>query len=136
MKYIRIQSERNIEVTEGLQSIDMTNVDAHVADRLRVAPAWVQTRVMIRKGMGLYPSCIKEWDSVKALAAARVLTIGMETDECDDPAVDEVCKRIENAQRERLNRAEQARTDSIGGTRRVVRKKPDPNTEVGEIING
>lgn len=131
-KFVRIQSEMNIEVTEGLQSIDMTNRDAHVADRLRVASAWVQSRVMIRKGSGVYPACIQNWDSVKALAAIGKLTVGAETDEGDAEA-EEILKRVENAHRDYQMRSEAARTDSIVGTKRTSRAKV-ATTEVGDII--
>ena len=131
-KFVRIQSEMNIEVTEGLQSIDMTNRDAHVADRLRVASAWVQSRVMIRKGSGVYPACIQNWDSVKALAAIGKLTVGAETDEGDAEA-EEILKRVENAHRDYQMRSEAARTDSIVGTKRISKAK-GATTEVGDII--
>lgn len=131
-KFVRIQSEMNIEVTEGLQSIDMTNRDAHVADRLRVASAWVQSRVMIRKGSGVYPACIQNWDSVKALAAIGKLTVGAETDEGDAEA-EEILKRVENAHRDYQMRSEAARTDSIVGTKQKSRAK-GATTEVGDII--
>ena len=131
-KFVRIQSEMNIEVTEGLQSIDMTNRDAHVADRLRVASAWVQSRVMIRKGSGVYPACIQNWDSVKALAANGKLTVGAETDDGDAEA-EEILKRVENAHRDYQMRSEAARTDSIVGTKRISKAKA-ATTEVGDII--
>lgn len=135
-KFIRIQSEKNIEVTEGLQSIDMTNRDAHVADRLRVASAWVQSRVMIKKGSALYPACIQEWDSVKQLVKLGVLTLGFETDECDDPEAEAILKRVENAHRDYQARSEAARTDSIVGARPRTRKKPEASTETGDVIDG
>lgn len=131
-QFVRIQSDLNIEVTEGLQSIDMTNRDAHVPDRLRVASAWVQSRVMIRKGTGTYPACIQHWDSVKSLAKNRVLTIGEETDDGDEAAV-EALNRIESAHRDYQMRSEAAKTDSIVGTRPRSRKAPAA-TEVGDII--
>lgn len=84
--YIRITSEIDVTVSAGLQSINMTNKDAHVADRLNVKAAWVGTRVLIKKGTGYYPAEIGQWDAVKALAKDKVLTIGEEVDEItDDP---------------------------------------------------
>ena len=82
-QFVRIQSEVDIMVSAGLQSINMSNKDAHVADRLNVKSAWVGTRVLITKGMGYYPAEIKTWDSVKALANDKLLTIGEEVDEID-----------------------------------------------------
>lgn len=131
-KFVRIQSDINIEVTAGLQSIDMTNRDAHVPDRLRVAPAWVQTRVMIKKGSGVYPACVQDWDSVKALAKNGLLTVGTETDEGDEEA-EATLKRVMDSYKNYELRAEAARTDSIVGTRRTARKTTAA-TEVGDII--
>lgn len=134
-KFVKIQSDVNIEVTEGLQSIDMTNRDAHVADRLRVAPAWVQTRVMIKRGAGVYPACIQYWATVKALADNGVLTIGTETDEGDATA-EETLARLEHAQVEREHRAEAAKNDSIVGTDKPAPRKTTKRaaTTVGDII--
>lgn len=133
-KFVRIQSEMNIEVTEGLQSIDMTNRDAHVADRLRVASAWVQSRVMIRKGAGWYPACIQDWSSVKSLVRNRVLTVGVEADECDDQEAYAILQRVENAHRDYEARSEAARTDSIVGVKKPARKKPESTTDAGDLI--
>ena len=80
-KFVRIQSDVDIVVSAGLQSINMSNKDAHIADRLNVKSAWVGTRVLITKGTGFYPSEIATWDSVKALAKDKLLTIGEEVDE-------------------------------------------------------
>ena len=84
--YIRITSEIDVAVSAGLQSINMTNKDAHVADRLNVKSAWVGTRILIKKGTGYYPAEIGQWGAVKSLAKDKVLTIGEEVDEiADDP---------------------------------------------------
>lgn len=82
-KFVRIQSDIDIVVTAGLQSINMSNRDAHVADRLNVKSAWVGTRVLITKGTGYYPAEIAKWDSVIALAKDKLLTVGEETDNVD-----------------------------------------------------
>lgn len=84
--YVRITSEMDVTVSAGLQSINMTNKDAHVADRLNVKSAWVGTRILIRKGTSYYPAEIAQWDAVKALAKDKVLTIGEEVDEIADDA--------------------------------------------------
>lgn len=110
-KFIRIQSEKNIEVTEGLTHIDMTNLDARVPDRLRVASAWVQSRILIRKGSGLYPAIIQTWDTVLALVKDGVLTLGFETDECDNPEAEEMYKRVERAHMDYERRLAQTEAD-------------------------
>lgn len=110
-KFIRIQSTRNIEVTEGLTCIDMTNLDARVGDRLRVASAWVKSRILIRKGVGLYPAIVQEWNTVKSLVKDGTLTLGFETDECDDPAAQEMYNRVERAHKDYEMRTAQAEAD-------------------------
>lgn len=141
-KFVRIQSEKNIEVTEGLTCVDMTNIDARVADRLRVASAWVQSRILIRKGTGYYPAIIQTWGSVKSLVEDKVLTIGLESDECDDPAAEEMYSRVERAHRDYEARVAQAEADraradtvrrsydNIDGVstanRRTTTRKPKP----------
>lgn len=110
-KFIRIQSTKNIEVTEGLTCIDMTNLDARVADRLRVASAWVKSRILIRQGVGFYPAIIQEWNTVKTLVNDGTLTLGFETDECDEPAAYEMYNRVERAHRDYEMRVAQAEAD-------------------------
>lgn len=92
-KYVRITSEIDIMVSAGLQSINMSNKDAHVADRLNVKSAWVGTRILITKGTGYYPSEIKEWDSVKALAKDKLLSLSDEVDEI--PGSEDEAKKAE-----------------------------------------
>ena len=75
-KMVQIHSNITIRVTTGLQNQDVTNVDAHIPDRLKVNPEWPKHQVLIRAGQGIYPAEIVEWPSVKALAADKVLTIG------------------------------------------------------------
>lgn len=83
-KYVRIQSERPIQVTCGLQNKDVTNPDAHVADRLKISPSWPRCSVMILKGAHLYPSEIVEWPTVQALVKDKIITIGEYTDELEN----------------------------------------------------
>lgn len=75
-KMVQIHSNITIRVTTGLQNQDVTNVDAHIPDRLKVNPEWPKHQVLIRAGQGSYPAEIVEWPSVKALAADKILTIG------------------------------------------------------------
>lgn len=86
--YIRIQSKIDVAVTAGLQSINMSNKDAHVADRLNVKSAWVGTRVLIHKGVGIYPNELKTWDSVKSLVRNGILTLGEEYETVPTDIVD------------------------------------------------
>lgn len=100
-KFVRIQSEVDITVSAGLQSINMSNKDAHVADRLNVKSAWVGTRTLIRKGTGYYPAEIATWDAVKALAKDQLLTIGEEVDEI--PGSEEEKAKVVK-QKEKINK--------------------------------
>lgn len=93
--FVRIQSNININVTAGLHHQDVTNPDAHVADRLKVNPQWPKLTCMIRQGVGIYPSEIVEWPSVKSLAADKILTIGEYLDSAEDNAQVEVKKNLQ-----------------------------------------
>lgn len=78
--YVRIASQKSIRVTCGLQNKDVTNPDAHVADRLKISPQWPTCTVLIKRGSHLYPSEIASWNTVKALARDKTITIGEFTD--------------------------------------------------------
>lgn len=84
--YVRIQSDKTIRVTAGLQNVDVTNPDAHVADRLKISPMWPKSMVIIEAGAHVYPSEIIEWPTVQALAKDKVLTIGQFVDSPEDKA--------------------------------------------------
>ncbi len=140
-KYIRVQSEKDIDVTEGLQSIDMTNKDAAVADRLRVASAWVQTRVPIRKGAHDYPAVIQNWPSVKSLVEHGVITLGVESDETNDAKAVEIYERYMREKQKYLDRAAAAKADAIAGVRTVKGRSSKKTVEVettepGDLIEG
>ena len=81
--YVRIQSNITIRVTAGLQNLDVTNPDAHVADRLKISPTWPKSIVLIEAGAHTYPSEIIEWPTVQALAKDKILTIGELLDKPD-----------------------------------------------------
>lgn len=83
-KYVRIQSTMNIAVTAGLQVQDLTDKNAPIADRLKVQAAWPKLTVLIEKGQHVYPIEIVEWETVKALENAGVLTIGEFLDDVND----------------------------------------------------
>lgn len=96
-KFVRIQSSINITVTPGLQHQNVTNPDAHVPDRLKVAPEWPRAMVDIRQGAGLYPAAIAEWPTVKALAKDKILTIGEFVEKADQPEQEEVAEKLERS---------------------------------------
>lgn len=117
--FIRIQSERNIVVTGGLQSINMTNKDAHVADRLNVKSAWAGLQVLVKKGTGYYPSEIKNWPTVQRLVKKNILTLGEEVDVCPTPEqqteAEKLKKQIRSSLAKTKTTAEAAKTDSVAG---------------------
>jgi hypothetical protein len=127
-KFIRVTSTKNIRVTEGLSSIDMTNRDAHVADRFRVASAWTRTTVLIRKGTGTYPSAIKDWGSVKALVRDGVLTLGEESETTDDKDAQAAYDSLVREEKHYADVSEAAKKDAIVGTGDA------PATKPGDVI--
>lgn len=108
--YVRIQSSKTIKVTAGLQLQDVTNKDAHVADRLKVNPLWPKTTVLIREGAGIYPSEIATWPTVKALQKDGILTIGDYLDTASEEE-QKVKTDLQNATKEIAARTEQAKSE-------------------------
>lgn len=93
-KFVSIQSSIDIAVTAGLQMLDVTNKDAHIPDRLKVQALWPRVTVMIYKGVGKYPAEITEWESVKKLVEAKILTIGQIDEEATE-AEKEVANKLD-----------------------------------------
>lgn len=112
-KFVRVESQINVVVSAGLQSINMSNKDAHVADRLNVKSAWVGTRIMINKGTGYYPAEIKDWASVKSLAANKKLTVGEEVDEVpNDPEETEKVDKERNKLNNEIKKYKKLKSDT------------------------
>ena len=86
-EYVIIQSKVNIKVVPGLYYEDVTNADAHVPDRLKISAVWPKMSILIKEGVGTYPSYITEWPTVKALTNEKIITIGMYTDSADNEEV-------------------------------------------------
>lgn len=93
-KYVKIQSTMNITVTGGLQFKDITNKDAHVADRLKIAAMWPKKAVLIRQGQHWYPETISKWNTVKKLVEQGILTIGEKSDTIPEDEL-RICLEIE-----------------------------------------
>lgn len=118
-KFVRIQSEKTINVTAGLQHQDVTNPDAHIPDRLKVSPSWPKLTVLIKRGAHWYPAEIAEWNTVKALANDKILTIGETSDNCDDNEVvaksEELKRNTEEVEQSaRRGRKNQSLADIVG----------------------
>ena len=110
--YVRIQSNTTINVTAGLHNNDVTNPDAHVADRLKVNPLWPKMTCLIKQGVRVYPSDIVEWPAVKALQKDKVLTIGEYLDTPDDKAVETQKTQLNSAKSE-IEKQTQKQTQTL-----------------------
>lgn len=75
-KYVKIQSSVTIQVTAGLQYLDMTDPKAAIPNKLKVQPLWSKSKIKIKQGTAWYPAYITEWNTVKALNKDGVITIG------------------------------------------------------------
>lgn len=120
---VRIQSSMTITVTSGLQCKDVTNADAHVPDRLKVAPEWPKYSIQIMQGVGDYPAEIAKWNTVKALVEAGVMTISQSTNEAKEEDVAKV---------EALN----AKKEEKQGKRGKNAKSLDELVEEAEEVKG
>lgn len=83
-KYVKITSQITIFVTGGLDSIDATNLEAHIPDRLNIKPAWTKSRILIKAGTGIYPAEIAEWNTVKALVKERRMSISYDVEDATE----------------------------------------------------
>lgn len=139
-RFIRIQSSKNIAVTAGLQSIDMSNRDAHVADRLNISQVWTGTRVLVKNGVAYYPAVLSTWPAVKKLAELNILSLGEQVDEC--PAdykeyAEEMEHKLELAETNYKRRVEQTLRDGQATEKSKLRRntslvKPTSDAEAAE----
>ena len=99
-KFVKITNISNgVQVSPDLRSINTTNYRSPTADRLKVKPAWTRFRIIIKTGTHYYPSIITKWESVKSLQESNIITIGVETDTCDEPEAEEMLKALVAAQK-------------------------------------
>ena len=99
-KFVKITNISNgVQVSPDLRSINTTNYRSPTADRLKVKPAWTRFRIIIKTGTHYYPSIITKWESVKSLEKNNIITIGAETDTCDEPEAEEMLKALVAAQK-------------------------------------
>ena len=95
-KFVEIQSDITIKVTAGLQYSDYTDKTLALPNKLNVKPRWVDTSILIRQGKHVYPSEVVGWQTVKALEAKNILTIGKFVDDADEDVKQEAI-RLEKA---------------------------------------
>lgn len=75
-QYLKIQSKLNVNITSGLDHLDMTDVNANVGDKLKVQALWAKQIVRIKAGVSYYPVEIKDWNTTKALVRGDMITLG------------------------------------------------------------
>lgn len=93
-KYVTIQSSIDITVTGGLQYQDNTDTNSQSPDKLKISPSWVKLKVDVKRGKGLYPAEIAEWESVKKLEKAEVLTVGAFVDAPENEEQEMIRKQL------------------------------------------
>ena len=84
MKFVIIQSQKDITVTKSIKGVDRTNYNSHTGNNLNVAPVWTKNVVDIRVGQHRYPVDILDWPSVKMLEEKRVITVGKIVDDAEE----------------------------------------------------
>lgn len=95
-KFVKIQSNINIEVTAGLQHQDHSMPDANIPDRLKIAPMWNMATCFIQVGAHFYPAVIAEWPTVKSLQEHGQLSISGFFDNADgEPEVEKKANDLE-----------------------------------------
>ena len=117
MKSITILSKVNITVYKDLEALDNTNYKAQVKDSLNIKANWTKTKVKILEGTHDYPAEIKDWASIKSLAAAGVLSVSPTTNETKDETI--------KAETERLEKAEEEKKIRANNTKKIVKKLTD-----------
>lgn len=101
-RFIKITATRpfRVMVDSKDQAIDASDVNAiNIQNRLKAINTWVDTLVTIKQGAGWYPSAIAKWQSVKSLQDAGLISIGPESDDCDDKEAVAFVEKFEQAQK-------------------------------------
>jgi len=73
--YVKIQSKKTINVTDGLPFDNFTKKDSDIPNRMKIAPVWPKKTILIKEGTHFYPSEVVEFDAVKKLENLEILTI-------------------------------------------------------------
>jgi hypothetical protein len=114
-KYVKIQSSINVQVTGGLDGIDVTDKNSNVSNKLKVQPLWTKERVVIKAGVGWYPAKVTNWASTKSLEKHKIITIGEyaeslpnDVSEADKSALDELEKNLKIAELEKEKKRKMA----------------------------
>ena len=73
--YVKIQSKKTINVTDGLPYQNFTKKDSDIPNRMKIAPTWPKKTILIKEGTHFYPSEVVKFDSVKKLEELDIVTI-------------------------------------------------------------
>lgn len=114
MKYVKIQSNKTIRVTAGLQFIDNTNPNANTNDKLKVSAEWPKLSILITKGEPQwYPEYVIKWNTVQALVKRGVMTISNEVRDDSEvkEEVKEVANKVENNMKEYNKKVNKAKKE-------------------------
>lgn len=97
MKTITIQATQAVIVTPDLEVKDLTNPNSTAPNKLRAVMDWKVQPVKISQGVGEYPAIIQEWQTVKALVKAKILTIsGGVVNETNEAPINEQVSKMKN----------------------------------------
>lgn len=117
-EFVQIHSEISIEVYPDLSAIDTTNKAAHIADQFAAKPNWVHP-ILISKGLHYYPSEIKNWKSVKALARKKLISVSEEVNEvpeAEQAKCAEMKKTISKIANRSTEKKKSEKVESVGTT--------------------
>lgn len=119
-RFVQISSTITITVTGPILYLDRTNTQSLATERLNIQEMSSGLKCQILQGNGYYPSCILEWNTVKALQKAGKFVIGATTDTVTDEKAIAEADRLERE----YSRLEAAGLKVPGKKEEVVEKKP------------
>jgi len=115
-KYVFIQSDRNINVTSGLDVKNITNPSLAVKDNMKVKALWPQTTVMLLQGKHLYPIVVSTFKSVQSLKEQGFVSIDGYTNDLPEDSKDktrilELNKKLRSLTDKLLEKEEQEKSE-------------------------
>lgn len=122
MKTITINSMHDYFVFGTCYCQNQTNEDS--TNKLNLNPTtWTDTQILIKQGIHSYPSEIKEWDSIKALVKAGVITIS--DGNGDGASVEDINAVNAVKKAEKLEEAEEAETKRRNTKKKIMSELGD-----------
>lgn len=133
MATITINSTHDYFVFGTCYTQNQTTEDS--MNKLNLNPTtWTDTQILIRKGIHSYPSEIREWDSVKTLVKAGVITISEGATDDVNPNDLSAVKAVEKA--EVLENEEKAETKRRNSKKKIMSDLGDSLLEKAMNENG